>query len=101
MKSFKTSRKLLPTLTEVLNRSKYDGQLLSYNVRMEGKEVFIDFKQEVVGNYFHTRVEEARALMTERNNKSSIPYVTKKVAENPQALKKVAEKYGKRSFVTV
>ncbi len=100
MKSFKTSKMILPSLTEVLNRSKYDGEKLTYTISVTGKGTTIAFDADVSGNYFHGRVEEAKALYEERKAKSSIPFVTERNAQNPAAMDKIRARYGKRSYIT-
>lgn len=100
MKSFKTSRTILPSLMEVLNRSRYDGEKLTFTISVVEKEATISFDADIAGNYFHGRVEEAKALYEERKARSSIPFVTERNAQSPAAMQKIRGRYGKRSYIT-
>lgn len=100
MKIFKTSRTILPSLMEVLNRSRYDGEKLTFTVSVKEGGSTIAFDADVSGNYFHGRVEEAKALYEERKARSSIPFVTEGNARNPAAMERIRGRYGKRSYIT-
>ena len=100
MKSFKISKVILSSLVEVLNRSKYDGIPLRYSVIPldDSNDMQITFEQNVSGNYFHGRMEEAKCIKMERDTKSRLPINTKKMAQNKNIMKKLEQEYGCRNY---
>ena len=57
-KKFKTKKKMIPYLCEVLNRSRFDGEPICYSVEIGEKEATISFEQEIPGNLYHQKVVE-------------------------------------------
>lgn len=98
-KKFKTKKKMIPYLCEVLNRSRFDGEPICYSVKIGEKEATISFEQEIPGNLYHQKVIEAYNLREERKNKLSMPILSKAQAERPEVVKKVKKKYSSRNYM--
>lgn len=99
-KKFNTRQVLIPFLSEILNRSKYDGEKITYSIETaaDGKAT-ISFDQNIKGSYFHQRVLEAYNLKEERDKGLTIPILTKKQSESMTARAKIAKKYGRRNYI--